>query len=78
MLIEFTLFDETTSSYFSNFLNYIFSFYSDATIWLSASNIKCIGLILFQHNEKIYENFICKFQANDINEQICISNICIK
>lgn len=26
MMIEFTLFDETTCSYFSNFLNYIFLF----------------------------------------------------
>lgn len=32
MLIEFTLFDETTCSYFSKFLNFIFSIYSDATI----------------------------------------------
>lgn len=78
MLNEFTLFDETTCSYFSNFLNYIFNFYSDATIWLSTSYIKCIELIWFQHNENMYENFIWKFQANDINEQIYISNVCIK
>lgn len=39
---------------------------------------KNLELIWFQHNEKMYENFIFKFQSNDINEQICISNVCIK